>query len=269
MCNLLKSDLTRIFKDKLLLIICIIGAAFALASPLLYTALTASLDLEAELGMVVDAKTLFFTAFLPGDNFGLVLTIFITIILCKDFSYGTIRNKIVCGKSRKDIFLSLFFSCAIVLCAIIVAHALLTLLLSLCFFPYQDGGFTGKDFLYLVESIALEILVYLFIAALITFLCVSMKNTGLTIVCVIAISFLCALVGGIAQVALQFTPPASEGASQVLQFLTKSNIFTGSIIGQGTSYTFKDMLYVLIPAIAGCAALIGFGIYAFEKKDVK
>jgi hypothetical protein len=46
-------------------------------------------------------------------------------------------------------------------------------------------------------------------------------------------------------------------------------MFTGSIIGQGTSYTFKDMLYVLIPAIAGCTALIGFGIYVFEKKDVK
>ena len=29
MRNLLKSDLTRIFKDKLLLIICIVGAAFA------------------------------------------------------------------------------------------------------------------------------------------------------------------------------------------------------------------------------------------------
>ena len=269
MRNLLKSDLTRIFKDKLLLIICIVGAAFALASPLLYTALTVSLDLEAELGMIVDAKTLFFTAFLPGDNFGLVLTIFITIILCKDFSYGTIRNKIVCGKSRKDIFLSLFFSCAIVLCSIIIAHALLTLLLSLCFFPYQDGGFTGKDFLYLVESIALEILVYLFIAALITFLCVSMKNTGLTIVCVIAVTFLCALVGGIAQIALQFTPPTSEGASQVLQFLTKSNIFIGSIIGQVSSYTFKDMLYVLIPTIVGSAALIGFGIFVFNKKDVK
>lgn len=269
MRNLLKSDLTRIFRDKLLLITCIIGAAFALASPLLYTALTAALDMEAELGMIVDAKTLFFAAFLPGDNFGLVLTIFITIILCKDFSYGTIRNKIVCGKSRRDIFLSLFLSCAIVLCTVIVAHALLTLLLSICFFPYQEGGFTGKDFLYLVESIALEILVYMLLAALITFLCVSMKNTGLTIVCVIAVSFLCALVGGIAQIALQFTPSTSGVMSKVLEFLTKSNLFTGSIIGQGTSYTFKDLLYVLIPAIAGCAALIGFGICIFKKKDVK
>ena len=35
--------------------------------------------------------------------------------MSKDFSYGTIRNKIISGSSRTNVFLSLFISCSIVI----------------------------------------------------------------------------------------------------------------------------------------------------------
>ena len=268
MRNLLKSDLKRIFKDKLFIIVCIIGVVFAIASPLLYKTLFASLNLEEELNMIVNAKSLFFTAFLPGDNFGLILPIFIAIILCKDFTYGTVRNKIICGKSRKEVFLSSFLACAIVLSVVMVAHAVLTLLISLCFFPYQETAFQFSDFLYLLESFLLEILVYCFIAALVSFLSVFMKKTGATIVALIALNFILSLVGGILQISLEFISPANE-SYQLIHFLTKINLFSGSILGKGVSYSFADLLYVILPALGGCAVFIGLGMLVFHKKDLK
>jgi len=272
MRNLLKTDLKRILKDKLFLILCIIGGVFALFNPLVYKLLFSALDLEetaTEMGAAlnVSAKNLFFSAFIPGDNFGLILPIFLSIILCKDFSYGTVRNKIICGKTRTNIFLSTFLSCAIVMCGVILAHALVTLLFSLLFFPYQPTPFHAKDFLYLLESVALEILVYLFIAAFLAFLSVFMKNMGLTIVMYVAVAFLCALIGGILSISLMFV--TNQTAYSVLEFLTKSNVFFGTVIGQGTAYAWRDLLYVILPAVIGCVGFIGLGILVFKKKDLK
>ena len=271
MRDLLKTDLKRIFKDKLFTILCIIGGIFSLFGPILYKLLFGALGVDApeEIGglLNVNAKSLFFTAFVPGDNFGLILPIFLSIILCKDFSYGTVRNKIICGKSRKDIFLSTFLSCAIVMCAVIFAHAILTLLFALVFFPYQETAFGMSDFFYILESMLLEILVYLFISAILSFLCVFMKNMGLTIVVYVAISFLFTLVGGILSISL--TMVTNESTYSILEFLVKANLFSGAVIGQGTSYAWQDLLYVIIPAIVGCLGFVGLGILVFKKKDLK
>lgn len=269
MRNLLKTDLKRIVKDKLFFVVCILSGAFAIFGPLLYKALFSSLDMGEELGMIIDAKTLFFMAFAPGDNCGLIVPILLAIVLCKDFTQGTIRNKIIAGKSRTKIFLSLFISCAITLFAVILAYAILTLAFSLLFFEYQATTFRFSDFLYILESILLECFVYLFIAALVAFLCVFMKNMGLTIVVYVAISFLFALIGGALSMSLSLIDPANKVAYTIVELLAKANVFTGSVIGQGTKYIFKDLLYVLVPTILGSALFIYLGILVFNKKDLK
>ena len=117
MIDLLKTDLKRAVKDKLFIVICIIAGAFAIITPLLYKVIFVVLKFDEEamqelemLGMgIMNAKSIFFSSFSLGNNFGLILPIFVAIILCKDFSNGTIRNKIICGKSRTSIYFSLFF----------------------------------------------------------------------------------------------------------------------------------------------------------------
>ena len=168
MRNLLKTDIQRVLKDRLFMILCIIAGAFALVGPLLYKLLFNALEVEEMLGMLgmsVNGKSLFFNAFKPGDNFGLVAPILLAVILCKDFSHGTIRNKIICGKSRTSIFFSLFSTALIFICGIMLAHALITLAIALLFFEYQEAAFTWKDFGYLILSVGFEMLVFSFIAA--------------------------------------------------------------------------------------------------------
>ncbi len=275
MTNVLKTDLKRAVKDKLFIVLCIIAVAFAVVTPLLYKGIFLLLEFDAEalkelemLGLGINAKSMFFSSFSLGNNFGLILPIFVAIILCKDFSHGTIRNKIICGKSRTSIYFSLFFTCVILMFAFILAHAFLTLLVSLIFFDYQSAAFTASDFGYFVASIALELLVYLLVSAILVFFVAFMKNAGISIVMYFVVSFVMIIVGSIVQTAFLFADP-NDASYGVLEFFNTANAFTTTAIGTGTSYDGKDILSIVLPN-ALLAALVTFlGLLFFRKKDLK
>lgn len=271
MRNLLKTDIQRVFKDKLFMVLCIIAGAFALVGPLLYKVLLNAVEAEEMLGMLgmsVNGKSMFFNAFMPGDNFGLVAPILLAVILCKDFSNGTIRNKVICGKSRMSIFLSIFLTALLFTCGIMLAHALLTLAIALLFFEYQEAAFTWNDFGYLLLSVGFEMLVFAFISALVVFLCVSMRKSGLVIILYIAVSFFFAIVGGITMIAESFSTPDTSSA-KILEILNKINVFSSTLIGSGTSYSVSDVLYAALPPICGTAILVWLSLRIFKKIDLK
>ena len=113
MGKLLLSDLKRIFKDKIFIVACIVGICFALLTPIILLVLTILIEFFnlQELSFLKESfygRTIFFGSFNPGNNFGLILPILVSIIVLKDFSYGTIRNKVITGYSRTNILIILF-----------------------------------------------------------------------------------------------------------------------------------------------------------------
>lgn len=273
MLNLLKTDLKRVFKDKLFLILCIIAAGFAFFNPVVYKVLFLLVDMEEMetmgLGMAIDAKTLFFTSFSPGNNLGLIMPIFAALVLCKDFSQGTVRNKVISGKTRAQIFLSMLLTCVAVMCVVMLLHGVLTLLISLLFFEYQAGGFTWGALGYALLSLGFEMLVYVLIAALLSLFIVWTKNAGLAIVLYVAINFLFVIFGGIVSGVFMFVDPSKEFLRQALQIVIDSNVFMSTVIGTGTSYNLQQVLCILLPVIGGTALCVLLGIFLFRKKDLK
>ncbi len=272
MLNLYKTDLKRIVKDKLFLVACILAVVFALLNPLMTKFIVDALmegddTLMEMLGN--NAKSMFFSSFAPGNNLGLIAPILLIIALCKDFSFGTVRNKIISGHSRASIFVSYFLSLATALCVLIFLHAGLTLGVSLLFFEYQETPFVLKDLGYLLISLGLELLVYLFIAALSTFLCVFMKNAGLAVVINVAVSFLFSIIGSIVATAAMFADPADKALTELLEALNNANIFMGTYIGMTPSYEWKGLLPVLLFTVGGIALFIALGTWTFRKKDLK
>lgn len=266
MRSLLKADFKRVLKDKLLLVLGILAVAFALMTPALYAVLLASIGAEQEplLAGLVSAKTQFFSTFSMGNNLGLIVPVLLGIVLCKDFSYGTVRNKIIAGKSRTQIFLSMFCTCAVVLCAVMLLYAFLTLGVSLLFFEYQPTAFTGEDFLYFLVSLGFELLVLLWMAALLSCLCACAKNAGIAIVLYIAVTFALVIVGSIVQMAYSLLQ------TDWLYFLDRINVGTAvNHIGMGNAYTWEDALYLTLPALVGILGFTGLGICTFRKKDLK
>ena len=278
MSGLLRADFRRVMKDKLLLIMGILAAGFALIMPLLYYVLFSAMDVPQDdmvAGMVagyMSGKTLFFGAFSSGSNFGLIAPVLLAIVLRKDFSYGTIRNKIIAGKSRSQIFLSLFTTCSVVLIGVMMLHAFITLGISLILFDYQTAPFTAADFWYFLASLGFEVLVLLFMSSLLSWLCTCMKNVGLVIVLYVAFMFFLVLTGSILQVVMSIMESIGgyEDTVSILRFIDRINIGSSvSYIGSGTAYTAKDVLYLTIPPVLGILGFTGLSLWRFNKKDLK
>ncbi len=277
MSRLLKSDFKRFFKDKLFLVVCILAVVFSVTTPLLYLVIFGAMGeidplTEEMLSSYVNAKGQFFAAFSFSNNLGLIAPLLIGIILFKDFSYGTIRNKIIAGYSRKSIFLSIFVVCFTTLFGVILAHAFLTLIVCLPFFDYQSTPFVMADLWYLLESLFFQMLVYLFISAFVSNLCVTKSNMGLVIVVYIGVALGFSMVASVMQMVLLAIEmfPEMKTVASILDFIQRINVFNSSAtIGMGASYEIKDLLYYTVVPILFTAGLIGHGILKFSKKDLK
>lgn len=277
MTGLLKSDFKRIFRDKLFLVVGILAIVFAVITPLLYVLLFGALDeidavTKEMLSGYVNAKGQFFGAFSFGNNLGLIAPLLIGIIIFKDFTFGTVRNKIISGYSRASIFLSMFIVCSIVLFSIVLSHALLSLVVSLPFFEYQSTPFVLADFWYILQSLLFQFLVYIFVSAFMTWLCTTMRNIGMVIVMYIAVVLGCTMIAGILQMVLAVITldPKTEKTILLLEFFQRINVFNSSAtIGMGVSYEFKDICYYVFMPIILTTGIIGHGMWKFSRKDIK
>lgn len=270
MRSLIKTDMRRIFKDKLFLVVCALGVILAFFTPLLYKGLATVIGMDDELlGLLTDSKSMFFSAFATGNNFGLILPILLSLVLCKDFGYGTVRNKIICGKSRAKIFFSMFFSGTIVMCGTILLHALLTLGIALCFFPYQAEKFTANSFGYMMLSILFSLMIYVFISAFVCLLCVSMKNAELAVIIYVAANLISNILGGIISAATLIGPSFDKFPTELFEILSKINLFNATYIGKGMTYSTGDVLCLVIASLVGTGLCLLLGVTVFRKKDIK
>lgn len=274
MRELIQADLKRVIKDKLLLVLAILAVVFALITPLTFALVFSVIDVSEEpmLSALVSAKGLFFQSFSMTNNMGFIAPILLAIVLYKDFSYGTVRNKIISGKSRSQIFLSTFIVCSLVLVCLIMLSAFITLGVSLIFFDYQEGAFAAADLGYFFASLGFELLVLLFMSALLSLLCTCSKNLGIAIVLYLAFTFALTLVGSFTQVigAVAQTFVESELLAKVINVIDRLNVgMSTSYIGTGDSYSLSDVLYLTLPALSGIAAFLGLGLVSFNKKDLK
>lgn len=271
MLNLLKVDFKRVLKDKLFMIVCFIGLGFALFTPLLYKSLFSSLGVEEAIDILFSAKGILFNCFSLTNNFGLILPIFISIILLKDFSNGTIRNKIINGHKRSNIFLSTFIVCSTVFCGLILAYGLTSFFFALILgFNYSDNISFGNDLGYFFLSLLFICLIYIFISAYISWLTVSTKSVGLTIV----LYFVTIIVMTILLTILQLFGSldlVSKSSTKVIKFVLDTNPFhlVANVIGKKTSYTLPQALKIILPTILASCSMVLFGISAIRKKDIK
>lgn len=266
MRDLLKIDLKRVCKDTLFLVLLILAGVFAFVGPILMKAAFSFINIEEIAGNFVFAKSMFFDSFSVSSNMGIITPILLTVVICKDVSHGTIRNKIISGHSRTSIYLSRFITLCVYMVGIMLVHALLTLGFSLMFFNYQPKPFEWVDFWYILVSVGFNVLVYLLISALLAFLTVSMKTAGLSIVLYISALFLFIIVGVVTNlsVSLSFEEP-----SKFLLFLDNANAFSSSIIGAGSSYTTFELLSLTLPNLFFAGAFFSLGLLIFNKRDLK
>lgn len=276
MLKILKSDLNRIVKDKIFIVLCALGLFFALVTPTLLFIIFVALekfnlsDLDI-LGSSFTGKEIFFNCFAPGNNFGLILPVLVSVIILKDFSYGTIRNKIISGYSRTKIYLSYLLSTVIIVFIFIIAYATVSLLFSLLLTPYQHTPFVWNDLWYFLLSVLFIFLGYMMISALITFVGVFLKNIPLTIVIYIILTLGFTMVSTFLQLAIPLLEYADKKVIyNILNILDNCNIYGAltNVIGHISSYELHNILYLTIVPIVLSGVFTGCGILIFKKRDI-
>lgn len=99
MFNLIKASLFKLFRDRTFQVTAIIGAVLA------------ALIILINLGIgSLKGESLFLSVANPGSNFGLTIPINLIVFTVGEFTYGTVRNKIIAGLSKAKIYCGLFIT---------------------------------------------------------------------------------------------------------------------------------------------------------------
>lgn len=162
MRNLLAADFARLRRSKSLWLICVLYGLFSLALSISGSASAAQM---AARGYVVYAEEYFYAA-VPG--LGVLLGVFTSIFLGTEYSDGTLRNKLIAGRSRAAVYLSGFaasFAAGLLILLFWLAGAAVFVILSDV--PFENGaGAVALAILALVSSMAAFAAVYTLIARL-------------------------------------------------------------------------------------------------------
>ncbi|OQA78472.1 MAG: ABC-2 family transporter protein [Tenericutes bacterium ADurb.Bin239] len=144
MKNLLVADFRRIFKGKGIYIL--MGLAFvfpALTALVMYlSGLVADLTEVGDLLIdFYNPLTFYSSSFNPTSNIGLVLLIVVTVVLSGEFTNNTIRNKIVAGHSKLNMFLSSLILVLTYVFVIMFIHSSSTYLFNSIIFGFGKSPF--------------------------------------------------------------------------------------------------------------------------------
>ena len=133
MLRILYASLYKLFRDITFKVTLIIGITLAILTNLLYFAIAKIGDIE--LGSVLfSGETALINSLSPTSNFGLTVPINLVVFTIGEFTYGTIRNKIIAGHKKSSIYLSLLAIGFVFTTVLMVAY---------CFLSWAFGSMLG------------------------------------------------------------------------------------------------------------------------------
>ena len=291
MRNLLKTDLLRFVRSKQFIILCILSAVIAVGVPVLLYLLQELIKISSGVSgdqstvSIFNAKDFTFAGYgfmytlryegtaISMINVSFILTLILfTVLLANEFSYGIVRNKLIVGHSRVEIYLSLILTLFIFMFGLAFISSILSLGMAGILFFYDS---TGRIFIDDFGSIMLGLLMggcaYTFVASVICFFAVGLGKTPLAIVLSLVLAFL-GYLGYIIcdSIILVLRAEGSESNFiDILTFLNCVNIYKEMSELNSLSYEpYQIIAYIFNPL--GWTALVSFlGIKIFEKRDIK
>ena len=262
MKNLIKTDFRRLLKDKLTIVLFVIALVLATVTPLLQAALFEVQKLIAEAPDMVSpiqAKSMLFVNFAYLSDVMFIVLILVPIILLKELN-GMIRNKIVNGYSRKQVYFSLLITISTLITILLLVATIITSTVSLIAYPYSlAGDLFINDIPYILLSLLGGIILSILISSLIILFSIGLRIKVSSVI-LIAIFFVLTIVGTLVSTAVTNKP--------ALKFLRIFNpVSMASILGQTTEPIYY-IGQILVP-LAYIALTILWGISSFKKRDIQ
>ena len=264
MLKTIKLDLVTIFRDKLFIVMSSIVLAVALLNPLIYKGLSLWIDTLEGPGMpdLVNAKSFAFLTFTMNGGASLVVMIFLPIIVYRQYSNGIVRNKVIYGKSRTEIYFSLLLSMFIVAFAVLFISSMTAFALSLTMFPYSTTEVVvGDDIGAFFVSLLFEALIVFFEVSLTALFVVGLKSVALSIVIPVVLSTVLSLFGTLVAT---FAP--NSILEQVVRYI--DIYYLADHVGI-VKYELGTFIALFITPIVYSAIFTTLGWLVFKHKDIK
>ena len=280
MGRLLKAFFFKISKDIAFRVVLFIGIGLALLMTGLYFLMDMAVgSFGADEGIGVKFLTgpnMLLTSLSPVDNYGLAIPIMLITFVCLEFSQGSIRNKIIAGHSKFEIYGSLMLS------GLILTFTLLTTYVGLCtLMGTIFGGFNLDDptmsltsitTLTILEMLLFTVMVYTSITAFTIFFASIIRSVGPCIP-IIIISLMVLSVGGtmIAAFGQLFE---SDVLIHVVKILDPLFAISGggTVINEETLVTHFDeetLIWTVANNLGYSAAFFFGGAAIFSRSDIK
>lgn len=250
MCNLLGEGLRRLFKGKRFYIVLIVIAAVTAFMPVLSVI---AADSREERGT---ADMLFF-AF--AGQIPMLVSIAAGMLICQDFKNNTIRNKIIVGHSRTNIYLTNLIISLIVMVLYYLAIILVTIVLGYALMDFEF--FPSAD---IFKKMLLILAVETAFTSTIVFICNSMKSTGGFVLALCMHYILSTL-----EAFLGFIPHKFHKLVEFIQEVVPSFQITLLVYTQDADEIHEKWYIMLISCVVITVATTAMGIAAFNKSDLK
>ena len=176
MFNILKASLYKLFRDTTFKVTLIIGVALAVFTNLLYFIIfKVAIDMP-ELGSTLfSGETALINALNPTSNFGLTVPINLVVFTIGEFTYGTIRNKIIAGHKRSSIYFSLLATGFVFTLILMVAYCVLSWGLGSLLGGLHNDSISGETIGFVILY---GFLAYVFIMAVSVFVATLIRSIG-------------------------------------------------------------------------------------------
>lgn len=282
MLGLIKADLYRVLKDKLFIVLSILCVVIAIGYTLIYFAAIYLIATESGVDVrnYCGAYGLALSMLGPGSGFGLPLGIFMIIILHKDISNGTIRNKIAMGKSRKQVYFANLIVSLICILGLVFVHLVVSFVFATIFF---NPGITFDNALSLFVRTILIFVGWAALVCVVNFFTNAMKSVGPAIILYIVFTLGLTTVGSITSGVVMIFEGRNEVIYNLLNFFTNFNfVYAIASVLPGSNGIFVVLGAVMDSPLTGefyaaylsslvffSGLAIGLGLLIFEKADLK
>ena len=289
MGRLFKAFFFKLSRDLTFRIVLIIGAGIAFFVTALYLLIDLGIEgLAGESIKFLTGPNMLLTSLNPVDNFGLAIPICLITFTCLEFSQGTIRNKIIAGHSKFQIYASLVLSGLVLTFALLIVYTGICTLIGIVFGGFDlsnpiiiltlsiSGAYAEP--LYIIQMLIIAVVVYIAIVSYTVFFAALFRNIGPCIPVVIIVLMMLALGGSI--VAMIGEVLESDTLVNIVKIVDPLYVISGG----GTDFTYviendSAKQYVSLETGAFVANIINNLVYAavffvggaliFAKRDVK
>ena len=269
MINLLKADFFRVFRTKIVYISLMVAIVLPLfINGVNYLTYAAALAMDPELVETGLGDSILTSTFSPLMSFNYIFAVFPVIVIMMDFGNGTIRDKLIHGFTRHQIFAAHFIISLAYSVALTTLFATTNVICSV--FMLGISEIPQNLVIYYVSYFLIGFLGVVMIASIGSGLALSLSNAGAIILTVVSVLFF-NYFGNILDLILRWN--GIENAQNILSlfpyYLTET---VSGYLSYGAEPTTFELIHY-IEAVLGVLIVSGgfyaLGTFVFNKKDLK